>query len=282
MWWRDIFCEAKAVAAKIVDRMALQSTPTFRVALKWLQDFYAALQDGDVVDFADQTPTVFPGLSQVSSVSGARLSQMSFGETGSPVISSTRVSSDEAVEEDIGLEGDSNETKSPAGDRPDPPNPQEVGTSESNQSGRLSARTESAQKPTETTPNSTGKGKVNAVSWTFAERPIVNGLTKAQRKRAKTKEDAAKTRERAEVYRNGTLLRFVTFDEVAAPLDCSYSFYYSKAMVDALVIPNVEVHGELTVKPFAVAQDVPQITNFLNFLRLWGLSRLSRGRPILI
>eukprot|EP00644_Phytophthora_capsici_P007427 jgi/Phyca11/112263/e_gw1.21.331.1 len=55
-------------------------------------------------------------------------------------------------------------------------------------------------------------------------------MTKAQRKRAKAKEEAAKARELAAIYRKGKTPRFVTFDEVAALLDGPYSFYYSKAM----------------------------------------------------
>ncbi|EGZ23700.1 hypothetical protein PHYSODRAFT_409760, partial [Phytophthora sojae] len=38
-----MYIEAKATTEKIIARMALQSTPTFRIALKWLQDFYEAL-----------------------------------------------------------------------------------------------------------------------------------------------------------------------------------------------------------------------------------------------
>ncbi|KAG1708143.1 hypothetical protein DVH05_024826 [Phytophthora capsici] len=86
-------------------------------------------------------------------------------------------------------------------------------------------------------------------------------MTKAQRKRAKAKEEAAKARELAAIYRKGKTPRFVTFDEVAALLDGPYSFYYSKAMVDALVIPNVEVNGTLSVKPYAVGQDIPSIVS---------------------
>ncbi|KAE9325814.1 hypothetical protein PR003_g16385 [Phytophthora rubi] len=70
----DMYIEAKAVAEKIIDRMALQSTPTYRVALQWLQDFYGALNSGDVIEFSQREAT-FLGLSQVSSVGATRLSQ---------------------------------------------------------------------------------------------------------------------------------------------------------------------------------------------------------------
>ncbi|KAE8962091.1 hypothetical protein PR002_g29705 [Phytophthora rubi] len=72
------YCQTKALAGKIVDRMALQSTPTFQVAFRWLEDFYEALNAGDVVAFTEHDDSAFPGLSQVSSVGGARLSQLSF------------------------------------------------------------------------------------------------------------------------------------------------------------------------------------------------------------
>ncbi|KAG3232184.1 hypothetical protein PI124_g22727 [Phytophthora idaei] len=75
--------DAKALAEKNVDRIALQSTPTYRVALQWLQDFYEALNAGTVVGFTLREDTLFPGLSQVPSVGAAMLSQMSFAEEGS-------------------------------------------------------------------------------------------------------------------------------------------------------------------------------------------------------
>ncbi|KAE9073448.1 hypothetical protein PF010_g25070 [Phytophthora fragariae] len=68
----------------IVDRMALQSTPTFQVAFRWLEDFYEALNAGDVVTFTERDDSAFPGLSHVSSVGGARLSQLSFANRETP------------------------------------------------------------------------------------------------------------------------------------------------------------------------------------------------------
>ncbi|KAG7377302.1 hypothetical protein PHYPSEUDO_011873 [Phytophthora pseudosyringae] len=80
-----MYIEAKAIAEKIVDRMALQSTPTFRVALKWMEDFYEALNSGNVVDFAERGTPLFPGLPHIFSVGGAQLSHMSFGDVASPI-----------------------------------------------------------------------------------------------------------------------------------------------------------------------------------------------------
>ncbi|KAG6954652.1 hypothetical protein JG688_00012253 [Phytophthora aleatoria] len=76
------YIDAKALAEKIVDRIALQSTPTYRVALQWLQDFYEARNAGTVVGFTQREDTLFPRLSQVSSVGAARLSQMSLLRRG--------------------------------------------------------------------------------------------------------------------------------------------------------------------------------------------------------
>ncbi|KAE9260784.1 hypothetical protein PR003_g34215, partial [Phytophthora rubi] len=46
----DMYIQSKALTEKIVDRLALQTTPTFSVAYKWLEDFYEALNNGQVVD----------------------------------------------------------------------------------------------------------------------------------------------------------------------------------------------------------------------------------------
>ncbi|OWZ18835.1 LOW QUALITY PROTEIN: hypothetical protein PHMEG_0007001 [Phytophthora megakarya] len=46
----------------------------------------------------------------------------------------------------------------------------------------------------------------------------------------------------------------VSFDDVAALLDVPYSYYDSKPMVDALVIPCVEVRGELSVTTLTISQ----------------------------
>ncbi|GMF43876.1 unnamed protein product [Phytophthora fragariaefolia] len=60
--------------------MVLQSTPTYRVALEWMQGFCDALQSGEVPTFVAQSTARdnFPGLSHVSSVGSAHLSQLTF------------------------------------------------------------------------------------------------------------------------------------------------------------------------------------------------------------
>ncbi|KAG7377303.1 hypothetical protein PHYPSEUDO_011874 [Phytophthora pseudosyringae] len=84
-------------------------------------------------------------------------------------------------------------------------------------------------------------------------------MTKAQRKRAEARDETTRARELAAKYRQGKVSKFVSFDDVAALLDGPYSVFHSKPMVDALILPSVEVQGALTVKPFAVDQDAPVI-----------------------
>ncbi|KAG1698397.1 hypothetical protein DVH05_014912 [Phytophthora capsici] len=256
--------------------MTLQATPTFRTALQWLEGFYDALNEGDVVDFSDKNPPVFPGLSQVSPVDGARLSQMSFGDVASQTNMIMDATNEEILKPDATSEHES-ERVIPPEDVEDADNAESIVGDYGSDPGAVElsskpSRPQPSTVCTESTQNSTERDKIydskdkarNAVAktveWSFAERPVINGMTKAQRKRAKAKEEAAKARELAAIYRKGKTPRFVTFDEVAALLDGPYSFYYSKAMVDALVIPNVEVNGTLSVKPYVVGQDVPSIS----------------------
>ncbi|GMF28485.1 unnamed protein product [Phytophthora fragariaefolia] len=61
-------------------------------------------------------------------------------------------------------------------------------------------------------------------------------------------------------YPQGKISKFVSFDEGAALLDGPYSLFHSKAKVDALVLPRVDISGPLSVREFKVGQDVPVIT----------------------
>ncbi|KAE9056577.1 hypothetical protein PF007_g31943 [Phytophthora fragariae] len=64
----DKYVQTKALAEKIVDRMTLQSTPTYSVALQWMQEFYDALQVGDVPKFVmEVSPRI--GLEELPQVS---------------------------------------------------------------------------------------------------------------------------------------------------------------------------------------------------------------------
>ncbi|POM58472.1 LOW QUALITY PROTEIN: Hypothetical protein PHPALM_36873 [Phytophthora palmivora] len=67
-----MYSDTKAIMEKIVDRMSLQSSPTFRVALAWRHDFYEALNSGNVVEFTQREQVTFPGFSQAASVGTQR------------------------------------------------------------------------------------------------------------------------------------------------------------------------------------------------------------------
>ncbi|POM63275.1 hypothetical protein PHPALM_27432, partial [Phytophthora palmivora] len=196
-----MYCEAKALMEKIVDRMALQSTPTFRVALTWLDDFYEALNSGKVVTFADSEVAVFPGLSQVSSISsigGARLSQMSFADviTNAPGDDITipvvkNISTAKVVEN----ANSSANTTCEVDEAVDAPTRSSTRTSSSVEV-QVSPHEKSETKPiaTKTTPNNTKREGTSAkdtetFTWSFAKRPVISGMTKAQRKQAQAKQD---------------------------------------------------------------------------------------------
>ncbi|KAL4114232.1 hypothetical protein PRIC2_014912 [Phytophthora ramorum] len=91
----DMYIQSKALTEKITDRMALQTTPTYSVAYKWLENFYNALNNGHVIDFARNNATCFPGLLQVASVGAATLSQMSFADLEADIDTNTQASDDE-------------------------------------------------------------------------------------------------------------------------------------------------------------------------------------------
>ncbi|KAL4085878.1 hypothetical protein PRIC1_014887 [Phytophthora ramorum] len=76
----DKYIKTKALAETIVDRMALQSIPTFRVALEWMQGFYDVLQGGDVqrVVMEATTSNVLTVLSQESSMNSTGLTLISY------------------------------------------------------------------------------------------------------------------------------------------------------------------------------------------------------------
>ncbi|POM67452.1 Hypothetical protein PHPALM_16545 [Phytophthora palmivora] len=264
----DMYIETKALAEKIIDRMAMQSTPTYRVALQWLQDFYVALNSGDVVDFTDRETPSFPGLSQVSSIGAARLSQMSFSEELSTRPPETLItgSCEEAIpsgaQKEVENEGDSDydlgcET----------PNAAKTDKTKVVRADHGSTRNELPSIGTKITPNLTEVGNNEQNSevaiWKFAERPVVNGMTKEQRKKQKHKSERRAARELAEKYRKGKMSRFAKFTDVAALLDGAYSMFHTKAMVDALVMPTAEIGSTVTVRPFIKNQEVPDITQML-------------------
>lgn len=52
----------------------------------------------------------------------------------------------------------------------------------------------------------------------------------------------------------------IKFDDAAALLDGPYIMIHAKAMVDALMLPSVEVNRPVSMRPFNVGQAIPVIT----------------------
>ncbi|KAE8958502.1 hypothetical protein PR001_g31033 [Phytophthora rubi] len=280
--------------------MALQSTPTFQVAFRWLEDFYEALNAGDVVAFTEHDDSAFPGLSQVSSVGGARLSQLSFAngeipedqgstdidvdavDNGVEVDIAVDVSSDMKAEEVVtarilpnraAVPGEQQNSKvhefpeQAANAQPVCVEREEVASAEPECVEReqvASAEVEGDAVPpnaTKKTPKTT-KTELKTpqpVSWEFAKRPILHGMSKEQRKRVKSKAERITALTLAAQYRQGKMSKLIQLQDVAALLDGPYSFFHSKPMVDALALPFVDVQGALTVRRFNVGQAVPVI-----------------------
>ncbi|EGZ19486.1 hypothetical protein PHYSODRAFT_380276, partial [Phytophthora sojae] len=84
-------------------------------------------------------------------------------------------------------------------------------------------------------------------------------MAKAQRKRAQAKQDREAALELAAKYHQRKVGKLVSFDDVAALLDGPYSLFHSKPMIGALVLPQVDVTGPLSVRAFKIDQDIPFI-----------------------
>ncbi|KAG2892797.1 hypothetical protein PC115_g18682 [Phytophthora cactorum] len=152
------YIDAKALAEKIVDRIALQSTPTYRVALQWLQDFYEARNAGTVMSFAEEES------SQVLGPSDGEQPSTKVEEQGD-------IHADNQVnQEDLngGKDAEAEKKSTERAEKDDEPN-------------------ETKNAPKTQKNQSDSEKKSGVVTWKFADRPLVNGMTKAQRKRAKAK-----------------------------------------------------------------------------------------------
>ncbi|POM57627.1 Hypothetical protein PHPALM_37833 [Phytophthora palmivora] len=84
-------------------------------------------------------------------------------------------------------------------------------------------------------------------------------MAKAQRKQAQAKQDREIARNLAAQYRSGTVSKLVTFADVAALLDGPYRHFNAKAMVDALILPAVEISGSHSARQRSAGQDIPDI-----------------------
>ncbi|ETK96770.1 hypothetical protein L915_00594, partial [Phytophthora nicotianae] len=184
------YIEAKVITEKIVDRLALQSTPTFRVALTWLENFFEVLNAGEVVNFSERGNPVFPRLYQVSPMEGAQLSQIPLEGVASPI------HIDQDLVQVYGSQRNGEASRGGVVRELD-------AVGESTPSFETSTITKSIPNPPKVSPNSqqTHLTSVAAVTWSFAKRQVINGMTKAQRKRAHARAEAARARELTDRYR---------------------------------------------------------------------------------
>ncbi|GMF49147.1 unnamed protein product [Phytophthora fragariaefolia] len=193
-------------------------TPTFSVAYKWLGDFYEALNNGQVVDFALSDTACFPGLSQVASVGAATLSQTSFADLATQVEVSTRASDDEVAP----THRASQSGTQPAGDeRYEKDNDNEAASPVASVPPPVVVSCAVDQKDTKSTPKRTKNEELSAKRplWAFAERPHVHGMTKAQRREKMKKEELQLALDLAEQYRTGKLKTPAKLEDVARLLD---------------------------------------------------------------
>ncbi|KAJ8503421.1 hypothetical protein ON010_g19090 [Phytophthora cinnamomi] len=195
----------------------------------------------------------FPGLSQVASVGGASLSQFSFADASSQL----------TTKADVEVRGRF-QPKSGGIAVPEDDSTEVVCEDTGADDNATSVKNTESQDDTEPTQISTEPGvssteSVRAVNWAFADRPVINGMTEEQRKRAQAKQDSETALQLAAKYRQGKVSKFVSFDEVAALLDGPYNLFHSKPMVDALILPNVDVVGPLSVRSSEVGQAIPVI-----------------------
>ncbi|KAG6948954.1 hypothetical protein JG688_00014852 [Phytophthora aleatoria] len=227
-----------------------------------VRGFHVALNSGEAVEFTERQGPSFTALPEVASLSGARLSQMTFGN-----VSSSNTKSENNTKED----------RSPTQDKST-----EGGVTTQvakTKEGRLCTNTpetvagavlaceksaQDSQKNTEFAPKSikpvqVSKERAQTVTWSFAERSVISGMTKAQRKRAQAKKDREAALKLAEKYSRGKDSKLVSFADVTAVLDSPYSMFHTKPMVNTLLLPTVEVKRPLSGKPFSFGKDIPVI-----------------------
>ncbi|KAE8914462.1 hypothetical protein PF003_g2129 [Phytophthora fragariae] len=254
----DMYIQSKALTEKIVDRLALQTTPTFSVAYKWLEDFYEALNNGQVVDFARSNTASFPGLSQVACIGAATLSQTSFADLASQLDESTQASDDDVPPTQCASQSGS--LPGVAG-RDENDNENEAASPVAPVLTSVDASCAVDQKETKSTPKHTENKEPSGERplWMFAERPLVHGMTKAQRREVKKKEERQLALDLAEHYWTGKLKTPAELKDVARLLDESYSLFHAKPMAETLMLPFVNVQGPAQIQLYSVGQSVPVV-----------------------
>ncbi|KAL4157173.1 hypothetical protein PRNP1_006198 [Phytophthora ramorum] len=234
--------------------MALQTTPTYSVAYKWLENFYNALNNGHVIDFARNNAACFPGLSQVASVGAATLSQMSFVDLEAEIDTNTQASDDE-----VPPTQHASQSRSRTRDNND--NDDEAALAVPSVPTSMMSTEEVDQRDTENTPKRTESEELNGgrPQWKFAERPLVHGMTKAQRRHQKKKEERQFAIDLADKYRTGKVTTPAKLEDVARMLDGAYSVFHAKPMAETLMLPFVDVQVKAQIQLFSVGQSIPVV-----------------------
>ncbi|KAL4140897.1 hypothetical protein PRNP1_014465 [Phytophthora ramorum] len=265
----DKYIKTKALAEKIIDRMALQSTPTFRVALEWMQGFFDALQGGDVPRFVMEATTsnVLTVLSQESSMSSTGLTQISYVNPSlATLITPPAQGGDDTLEEKRATpvqdaSGEVHDVPEDEGlEASDPPDDVDVEAKLSSTSA--SRDTGSTPDGTELTQETPQEGPKTA-PISFTPPPRVRGLSKCEKRCLAGGKELREARALAVKIRDGKKTRKARLDDVAALLDGAYSLDIAKAMVDTLHLDDIEVQGSISVRPYNVGQHVPKITRIL-------------------
>ncbi|ETK93601.1 hypothetical protein L915_03252, partial [Phytophthora nicotianae] len=255
---RDKYIQSKALAEKIVDRMSLQSTPTYRVALDWMQGFYNALQSGELPAFVVRTD-----LPQTSSPDSTDRTQITLTGPSAPTYIASA-----ADEEGVNLEEkqpvpvqDGSDGKEEVQEVPGQATtrPTEADSLQPAPSATASsAATGDVPERTKRTPDVSPQGtETDPIS--FAEPPRVRGLSNREKRRLSGRKELREARELALRINDGKKTRKTRLDDVAALLEGAYSMDTAKAMVDSLVLDDVEVQGSASIRPYNVGQRVPKI-----------------------
>ncbi|KAE9060422.1 hypothetical protein PF007_g30614, partial [Phytophthora fragariae] len=182
----DKYVQTKALAEKIVDRMALQSTPTYSVALQWMQEFYDALQGGDVPKFVmEVSPRIgLEELPQVSSGESTGLTQISIASSSSQTPSAAAAEGDTddleeksavPVQDESAADHDVQDEDARESGAPSTEEAERRPTSASSDTGP-------AQNSTEMVPEKPSEGS-NDDPISFSQPPRVRGLSKREKRR---------------------------------------------------------------------------------------------------
>lgn len=257
------FIQSEALAEKVVERLTVQSTPTYRLALEGLNGLSDALQSGRVPQFVSHaTQDCFPKHFQLSEVPHLQLTI---------IHSSSKLDEESAREVDASDESGSTVKTSTIQTHTTTRHAPEIGV-------QVPEMIQS--KPENSEPTSKIKSEVVAYSASAPEdrkqaeiSPQVGskeapfevaspvrrlGMSSYEKRTKDAKEIEAARRFAAEI-RDEKKTRKVRLDDAAALLEGSYSMHGAEAMVTALDLPHVDVSGPLTVRPYNIGEEVPVI-----------------------